>query len=237
MPIPQWLFYFILMISTHNCTWSSRAKAWNVKASRLLHTRRKQEENTSVLPLFVWLSYTLSVVVKNVLGRWGSCNAATAVTTIKMKKVESFLEYWVTHSDTLHLIPLIFLSKACSRTFPLTFRSWDHRPSDPWHTLAQPHDNWGLTSPHLLSVTPQVFPLLPQLQPFVEPVYLSEAPLGSPTGKTLLLTRRRGADWFSCWMCCSTLWQPQSPYWALSFLIGVLAFEMCAVIRLREPTA
>lgn len=46
-----------------------------------------------------------------------------------------------------------------------------------------------------------------------------------------------GGDWFSCWMCCSSLWQPKSPYWALSVLIGVLAFEMCAVIRPREPTA
>lgn len=99
------------------------------------------------------------------------------------------------------------------------------------------HDDWGLTNLCLLPMTPQVFPPLPLLESLVEPVYVSEDPLGSLAGKPLLLTRRRGADWFSCWMCCSSLWQPKSPYWALSVLIGVLAFEMRAVIRPREPTA
>ena len=38
---------------------------------------------------------------------------------------------------------------------------------------------------------PARFPTLALPQPFVEPMYLSEAPLQSPAGKPLLLTRRR----------------------------------------------
>lgn len=133
------------------------------------------------------------------------------------------------------------ISKSPSITFPPTLRSWDHRRSDPQHT-AHTHDDWGLTNVCLLSMTcTRLFsPLLLLPQPFVEAVYSSEIALRSAAGKTASPDQETGgggSDWFSCWMCCSSLWQPKSPYWALSVLIGALAFEMCAVIRPREPTA
>lgn len=51
-----------------------------------------------------------------------------------------------------------------------------------------PNEHWRMqwlgTQSSVFSLWPhKIFPLLQQ-QPFVEPVYLSEAPLGSPAGKT-----------------------------------------------------
>lgn len=52
--------------------------------------------------------------------------------------------------------------------------------------------------------------------------------------RSALLTRRQvRCGWFSCWMCFPLLWQPKSPYRALSLLIGALSFEMLIMISPR----
>lgn len=97
-------------------------------------------------------------------------------------------------------------------------------------TRTHAHTQWleihkSLSSFHdTVSLPPLPFPTAPLWNPCIYQRLLSDHWLANRFSPT----RRRGGDWFSCWMCCSWPWQPKSPYWALSVLIGALAFEMPA---------